>query len=125
MNNKQRSGTNFTAVNDERIIFGGKFLRNTRVDELPQLLNVLNGEMSLIGPRPALAYEVEVYSEWHRRRFEAPPGITGLWQVSGRNRLSFEQMIELDIEYLENWSLWTDIQILFRTVSVVLFEKAY
>jgi lipopolysaccharide/colanic/teichoic acid biosynthesis glycosyltransferase len=81
--------------------------------------------MSLIGPRPALAYEVEVYSEWHRRRFEAPPGITGLWQVSGRNKLSFEQMIELDIEYLENWTLGTDIQILFKTVSVVLFEKAY
>lgn len=112
-------------VDDPRIFKVGKFIRRYSIDELPQLLNVFRGDMSLIGPRPALAYEVEVYSEWHRRRFEAPPGITGLWQVSGRNRLSFEQMIELDIEYLENWSLSTDIQILFRTVSVVLFEKAY
>ena len=68
---------------------------------------------------------MEVYSEWHRRRFEAPPGITGLWQVSGRNRLSFEEMIELDIEYLENWSMFRDFRILVRTVGVVLFEKAY
>ena len=112
-------------VDDPRIFKVGKFIRRYSIDELPQLFNVFRGDMSLIGPRPALAYEVEVYSEWHRRRFEAPPGITGLWQVSGRNRLSFEEMIELDIEYLENWSLWTDIQILFRTVSVVLFEKAY
>jgi lipopolysaccharide/colanic/teichoic acid biosynthesis glycosyltransferase len=81
--------------------------------------------MSLIGPRPALPYEVEVYREWHRRRFEAPPGITGLWQVSGRNRLSFEEMIKLDIDYLENWSFLLDLQILWRTVRVVLFEHAY
>lgn len=112
-------------IDDPRVFKVGKFIRRYSIDELPQLFNVFRGDMSLIGPRPALAYEVEVYSEWHRRRFEAPPGITGLWQVSGRNKLSFEQMIELDIEYLENWSLGTDIQILFRTVSVVLFEKAY
>ena len=112
-------------VDDPRVFKVGKFIRRYSIDELPQLFNVFRGDMSLIGPRPALAYEVEVYSEWHRRRFEAPPGITGLWQVSGRNKLSFEQMIELDIEYLENWTLGTDIQILFRTVSVVLFEKAY
>jgi exopolysaccharide biosynthesis polyprenyl glycosylphosphotransferase len=112
-------------IDDPRVFKVGKFIRRYSVDELPQLFNVFRGDMSLIGPRPALAYEVEVYSEWHRRRFEAPPGITGLWQVSGRNKLSFEQMIELDIEYLENWTLGTDIQILFKTVSVVLFEKAY
>lgn len=112
-------------VDDPRVFGVGHFIRRYSIDELPQLINVLRGDMSLIGPRPALAYEVEVYSEWHRRRFEAPPGITGLWQVSGRNRLSFEQMIKLDIEYLENWSIWMDVRILFRTIGVVLFEKAY
>ena len=110
---------------DPRIFSAGKFIRRYSIDELPQLFNVLKGDMSLIGPRPALPYEVEVYREWHRRRFEAPPGITGLWQVSGRNRLSFEEMIKLDIDYLENWSIWMDIQILFRTIRVVLFEGAY
>ena len=110
---------------DPRIFSAGKFIRRYSIDELPQLFNVLKGDMSLIGPRPALPYEVEVYREWHRRRFEAPPGITGLWQVSGRNRLSFEEMIKLDIDYLENWSVWMDIQILFRTIRVVLFEGAY
>ena len=112
-------------IDDPRVFAVGKFIRRYSIDELPQLFNVFRGDMSLIGPRPALSYEVDVYSEWHRRRFEAPPGITGLWQVSGRNKLSFEEMIELDIEYLENWSLWMDLNILYRTVSVVLFEKAY
>lgn len=112
-------------TNDPRIFRVGRFIRKYSIDELPQLLNVLRGEMSLIGPRPALPYEVDVYREWHRRRFEAPPGITGLWQVSGRNRLSFEEMIELDIDYLENWSFLLDVQILWRTVRVVLFEHAY
>jgi exopolysaccharide biosynthesis polyprenyl glycosylphosphotransferase len=112
-------------VDDPRIFRVGRFIRKYSIDELPQLLNVLRGEMSLIGPRPALPYEVDVYREWHRRRFEAPPGITGLWQVSGRNRLSFEEMIKLDIDYLENWSLLLDLQILWRTVRVVLFEHAF
>lgn len=112
-------------TNDPRVFAVGRFIRKFSVDELPQLLNVLRGEMSLIGPRPALPYEVEVYREWHRRRFEAPPGITGLWQVSGRNRLSFEEMVKLDIEYLENWSFLRDVQILWQTVRVVLFEHAY
>lgn len=112
-------------VDDPRIFPVGRFIRKYSIDELPQLFNVLRGEMSLIGPRPALPYEVDVYREWHRRRFEAPPGITGLWQVSGRNRLSFEEMIKLDIEYLENWSLLRDLHILWRTIRVVLFEHAY
>lgn len=112
-------------TDDPRVFPMGKWIRRFSIDELPQLINVLRGEMSLIGPRPALPYEVEVYREWHRRRFEAPPGITGLWQVSGRNRLSFEEMIKLDIDYLENWSLLLDLQILWRTVRVVLFEHAY
>lgn len=112
-------------VDDPRIFAVGRWIRKYSVDELPQLFNVLRGEMSLIGPRPALPYEVDVYREWHRRRFEAPPGITGLWQVSGRNRLSFDEMIKLDIDYLENWSFFLDLKILVRTVRVVLFEHAY
>jgi exopolysaccharide biosynthesis polyprenyl glycosylphosphotransferase len=112
-------------VHDPRVFPFGRFIRRYSIDELPQLLNVLRGEMSLIGPRPAIPYEVDVYREWHRRRFEAPPGITGLWQVSGRNQLSFEEMIKLDIDYIENWSLLLDLRILIRTVRVVLFEHAY
>jgi exopolysaccharide biosynthesis polyprenyl glycosylphosphotransferase len=115
----------FKIVNDPRIFPVGRLIRKYSIDELPQLFNVLRGEMSLIGPRPALPYEVEVYREWHRRRFEAPPGITGLWQVSGRNHLSFDEMIKLDIDYLENWSFLRDLQILVRTIRVVLFEHAY
>lgn len=112
-------------VDDPRIFRVGRFIRKFSIDELPQLFNVVRGEMSLIGPRPAIPYEVDVYREWHRRRFEAPPGITGLWQVSGRNRLTFDEMIKLDIDYLENWSFLLDLQILWRTVRVVLFEHAY
>ncbi len=106
--------------NDPRVTPIGGWLRRFSLDELPQLLNVLRGEMSLVGPRPALPYEVEHYQEWHRRRLESLPGITGLWQVSGRNRLSFEQMVELDIRYIEEWSLDNDLRILARTVPAVL-----
>ena len=110
---------------DPRLISIGAFIRKYSIDELPQLLNVLKGDMSLIGPRPPVPYEVEVYREWHRRRFEGPPGITGLWQVSGRNKLSFDEMVKLDIEYLENWSMARDLKILWRTMGVVLFDRAY
>lgn len=111
-------------VNDPRVFPFGRFIRKYSIDELPQLFNVLRGDMSLVGPRPAMPYEVEVYSAVHCRRFEAPPGITGLWQVSGRNRLTFDEMIKLDVEYLENWSLLSDLLILGRTLRVVLFEPA-
>lgn len=110
---------------DPRVTKLGTFIRKYSIDELPQLLNVLRGDMSLIGPRPPIPYEVEVYREWHRRRLEGPQGITGLWQVSGRNRLSFDEMVKLDIEYIENWSISLDIKILLRTVGVVLFDRAY
>jgi exopolysaccharide biosynthesis polyprenyl glycosylphosphotransferase len=120
-----RKGAIFKIKDDPRLIPIGGFIRKYSIDELPQLLNVLKGDMSLIGPRPPIPYEVEVYREWHKRRFEGPPGITGLWQVSGRNRLSFEEMVKLDIEYLENWSLGRDVKILWRTMGVVLFDKAY
>jgi exopolysaccharide biosynthesis polyprenyl glycosylphosphotransferase len=105
---------------DPRITPVGRWLRRFSIDELPQLINVLRGEMSLIGPRPALPYEVECYEDWHRRRLEAPPGITGLWQVSGRNQLSFDQMVRLDIQYIEDWSLGQDLAILFRTVPAMI-----
>ncbi len=110
----------FKLQDDSRITPIGKWLRRFSLDELPQLFNVLRGEMSLVGPRPALPYEVELYHERHHRRLETLPGITGLWQVSGRNRLGFEQMVKLDIEYLERWSLGQDLRILARTVTAVL-----
>ena len=101
--------------NDSRITCVGRFLRKTSLDEFPQLINVLQGNMSLVGPRPPLAYEVELYQDWHKRRFEAPPGLTGLWQVKGRNRVSFDEMVRLDLEYIQNQSLWLDIKILVQT----------
>jgi exopolysaccharide biosynthesis polyprenyl glycosylphosphotransferase len=110
---------------DPRITPIGRFIRRFSIDELPQLVNVLRGDMSLVGPRPPIPYEVEAYRDWHRRRLDGPQGITGLWQVSGRNRLSFDEMVRLDIEYLERWSLALDLKILLRTVGVVLFDRAH
>ncbi len=104
---------------DPRITRVGRILRRFSIDELPQLINVLRGEMSLIGPRPALAYELELYQDWHRSRLAALPGITGLWQVSGRNSLSFEEMVRLDIRYIENWSLMEDLRIMMRTIPAL------
>jgi exopolysaccharide biosynthesis polyprenyl glycosylphosphotransferase len=106
----------FKLAADDRITPVGRWLRRFSIDELPQLINVIRGEMSLIGPRPALPYEVEQYEPRHRRRLEVLPGVTGLWQVSGRNHLSFEDMIRLDVQYLENWSLATDLKILAMTM---------
>ena len=102
-----------------RLILGGGFLRSTSLDELPQLLNVLRGEMSLIGPRPDVL-DWQDYPPWQLRRFEATPGITGLWQVSGKNRLTFSQMVELDIKYIEQRSFWLDMWILAKTFKLVL-----
>jgi len=119
-------GPIFKIRDDPRLTRVGRFLRHTSLDELPQLINVLRGEMSLVGPRPPLPSEVERYQEWHKKRLEAPPGMTGLWQVSGRSRLSFDEMVLLDIYYIENWSPWLDFKILVRTVPKVLFgEGAY
>ena len=99
----------------------GKFLRRTSLDELPQLLNVLEGTMSLVGPRPPIPYEVAAYETWHRRRvLEVKPGITGSWQVNGRSRVKFDEMVRLDLQYARSWSLWTDINILMRTPRAVL-----
>jgi exopolysaccharide biosynthesis polyprenyl glycosylphosphotransferase len=111
--------TVFKMCDDPRITNIGRVLRRFSIDELPQLWNVIRGEMSLIGPRPALPYEVELYESWHRRRLEGMPGITGLWQVSGRHQLSFDAMVRLDLAYLQDWSLMSDVRILFQTIPVL------
>ncbi len=104
---------------DPRIIFGGKVLRKSCIDELPQLLNILKGDMSLVGPRPCIPYEADEYGRWHGRRFSMVPGLTGLWQVSGKNKLTFKQMIKLDIAYEKKMSLGFDLAIIFRTIPTV------
>jgi len=105
--------------NDDRVTRSGKWLRRSSLDELPQLFNVLKGDMSIVGPRPPIPYEVENYDIWHRKRLDMKPGITGLWQVSGRNRLTFEEMVRTDLYYIENWSLWLDLKIIFLTLPAV------
>lgn len=111
----------YKLTHDPRVTKVGSFLRKTSLDELPQFLNVLKGEMSLVGPRPPVPYEVEAYDLWHRRRLlEAKPGITGLWQVSGRSRVKFDDMVRLDLQYARDWSPWTDIKILWRTPGAVV-----
>jgi lipopolysaccharide/colanic/teichoic acid biosynthesis glycosyltransferase len=111
----------FKLTKDGRITRVGAFLRRTSLDELPQFLNVLRGEMSLVGPRPPIDYELETYQIWHRRRLmEAKPGITGLWQVAGRNRIPFDEMVRLDLAYARSWSPWLDLKILLRTPGAVI-----
>ena len=111
----------YKLTNDTRITTVGRFLRRTSMDELPQFLNVLRGEMSLVGPRPAVRYEVAVYETWHRRRvLEFKPGITGLWQVSGRSQVKFDEMVRLDLRYARSWSPWLDTKILMLTPLAVL-----
>jgi len=110
------------AVHDSRIIPLGAIIRATGLDELPQLFNVWQGDMSIVGPRPCLGYEFEVYEPWQRRRLDAMPGLTGLWQVSGKNRTTFKQMVLLDIEYSERQSLWLDLKIILMTVPALLAQ---
>ncbi len=105
---------------DPRVTLIGSFLRRTSLDELPQLFNIIKGDMSLVGPRPPIAYEIENYLPWHMERLKAVPGLTGLWQVSGRSSVSFDEMVRLDIEYINRWSLWFDFSILVKTIPVVL-----
>ncbi len=101
----------------------GRFLRRTSIDELPQLFNVIRGEMSLVGPRPPLPAEVERYDGWQRRRLSMKPGLTCLWQVSGRSALGFEKWVELDLRYIDKWSPWLDLKIMLRTVPAVASLK--
>lgn len=111
----------YKLTNDPRVTRLGALLRKTSLDELPQLYNVLKGDMSLVGPRPAIPYEVDAYASWHRRRvLEAKPGITGLWQVKGRSRVSFDDMVRLDVRYAATCSLWLDIKILSQTPGAVI-----
>lgn len=106
---------------DPRVTLVGRIIRKTSIDELPQFFNVLRGEMSLVGPRPPIPYEVEKYEPWHFRRIlEVKPGITGLWQVDGRSKTSFDDMVRLDLRYVQNWSLWLDLKILIKTVAAVI-----
>jgi lipopolysaccharide/colanic/teichoic acid biosynthesis glycosyltransferase len=109
-------------ANDPRITRAGRWLRRTSLDELPQLFNVLRGEMSLVGPRPPMPYEYDAYAAWQLERLEMPQGMTGLWQVSGRSYLSYRRMHELDIEYVRRWSLWLDLRILAKTVRAVFVD---
>lgn len=112
--------TKLDSRKDPRLIPFGSMLRSTGLDELPQLINVLRGEMSIVGPRPCLPYEYELYEPWQRRRFDVVPGLTGLWQVSGKNRTTFNEMINLDIEYSERSSFWMDLKIILLTVPALL-----
>ena len=110
-------------INQSRVTKIGSFLRRTSLDELPQLINVIKGDMSLVGPRPCLPYEYENYDEWQKKRLSVTPGCTGLWQVSGRSEVSFKDSVVLDIYYLNNMSPWLDLQIIFKTIPVMLFSK--
>jgi lipopolysaccharide/colanic/teichoic acid biosynthesis glycosyltransferase len=111
----------FKMKKDPRITPIGGLIRRLSIDELPQLINVLRGDMSLVGPRPALPYEVEEYRVWHLRRIlEVKPGLTGLWQVEGRSSVSFDDMVRLDLKYARNWSIMLDLKIILRTAKVVL-----
>lgn len=122
---QQANGGNcrYKIANDPRVTRVGRTLRKTSLDELPQLWNILKGDMSLVGPRPPLPYEVELYELGHLRRLEAKPGLTGLWQVTARSSVSFEEMVNLDIQYVEEQSLWMDLKILCRTPFAVFTGK--
>lgn len=117
------TGAMFKMKNDPRITKVGSFIRRTSIDELPQLFNVLKGEMSLVGPRPPLVREVEVYSSYDKQRLLVTPGCTGLWQVSGRSKLSFKQMVELDLKYIRERTILLDIKIILKTICCILYSK--
>lgn len=117
------SGAMFKMKDDPRVTKVGKFIRKTSIDELPQLFNVLRGEMSLVGPRPPLPREVEEYTNYDRQRLLVVPGCTGLWQVSGRSNVGFSEMVELDIQYIKNRSVFKDFKIIFKTILVLFGSK--
>jgi lipopolysaccharide/colanic/teichoic acid biosynthesis glycosyltransferase len=114
--------TKMDSKGDPRVIRFGSLLRSSGLDELPQLINVLRGEMSLVGPRPCVAYEYDKYLPWQRARFNAAPGLTGLWQVSGKNRTTFSEMIQLDIRYAQTKSLWLDLVIISKTIPALIVQ---
>ena len=116
-------GNGKKVINENRITEIGKVIRKTSLDELPQLFNVIKGDMSLVGPRPCLPYEFESYVGWQKRRLNVLPGCTGVWQVTGRSSVSFKDSIVLDLYYINNMSPWLDLQILFKTIPVMLFAR--
>ncbi len=120
---EKKAKSKYKLVGDPRITGFGRILRKTSLDELPQIFNVLLGDMSLIGPRPPIPYEVEFYKPWHLQRLMTVPGITGLWQIRGRSSTTFEEMVALDLNYMQQQSLWFDIEILLETLPVVLSRK--
>jgi lipopolysaccharide/colanic/teichoic acid biosynthesis glycosyltransferase len=119
----EADGPVFKIRNDPRITRVGRFIRRTSIDELPQFLNVLAGDMSVVGPRPPIPAEVRQYQRWQRRRLSVKPGITCTWQVSGRSNISFEKWMQLDLDYIDTWSLWKDLEIVFRTIPAVLLSR--
>ena len=124
MAQNQMDGLMFKMKDDPRITKVGKFIRKTSIDEFPQFFNVLKGDMSLVGTRPPTLDEFMQYEEHHKRRLSLKPGITGMWQVSGRSEIqNFEDVVKLDLEYIDNWSIWLDIKILLQTVLVVLMHR--
>jgi exopolysaccharide biosynthesis polyprenyl glycosylphosphotransferase len=120
---KGESGASLKLKDDPRITGLGRILRRTSLDELPQIFNVLRGDMSIVGPRPPIPYEVELYKEWHKQRFAVLPGITGLWQVEGRNRVNFDEMVRMDMHYIQHMSLWLDLQIILKTPLAMIVGK--
>lgn len=123
MHLNEQSGPAFKIKDDPRITKVGKFIRKTSLDELPQLFNVLKGDMSLVGPRPAIPREVEQYTAYQKQRLFVKPGLTCIWQVSGRNNINFEQWVELDIEYIKTRSLWLDIKLILLTIPALLGDE--
>jgi lipopolysaccharide/colanic/teichoic acid biosynthesis glycosyltransferase len=116
-------GQAFKITDDPRVTRTGRLLRALSIDELPQLWNVLRGEMSLVGPRPPLPSEVADYDVWHRRRLSMKPGITGLWQVAARREPEFDRWVRMDLEYIDRWSLWLDLKIMARTIPAVITQQ--
>ncbi|GET33951.1 hypothetical protein PbJCM13498_28140 [Prolixibacter bellariivorans] len=120
LSQNEQEGPVFKIKNDPRITRMGNFLRKTSLDELPQFFNVLTGEMSVVGPRPPIPSEVEQYKRWQNRRLSMKPGITCIWQVSGRNNIPFEQWMKMDLQYIDNWSIKLDISLILKTVKTML-----
>lgn len=123
MHLNEQTGPAFKMKDDPRITRVGKFIRKTSLDELPQLINVLKGEMSIVGPRPAIPREVKLYNDHQMQRLLVKPGITCIWQVSGRNHIGFEDWVELDIEYIKTRNLWVDIKLIFMTIPALLGDE--
>ena len=123
MEHNEMDGPVFKIKDDPRITRVGKFIRKTSIDELPQLLNIHRGDMSIVGPRPAIPHEVAEYSHYHKQRLLVKPGLTCIWQVSGRNSIGFEEWMDMDLEYIEKRNLWMDIKLIFKTVGVLFGDE--